>query len=141
MNQFALWLASTPPSVFIQEHNAWAIEAIQSIHIVGIALVMGSVLLIDLRVLGLAWTERRGGFDASGPAVSRILRYIVGLMGVMVLWYGLGAVLPRGEEWIPLGLRFLRYSLVGAWVTGGAPWVFVRLNLTGKAPARVPVQA
>lgn len=58
MNQFALWLASTPPSVFIQEHNAWAVPAIQSVHIVGIALVMGSVLMIDLRILGLAWTDR-----------------------------------------------------------------------------------
>jgi hypothetical protein len=58
VNEFALWLASTPPSVFIQEHNAWAIPAIQSVHIVGIALVMGSVLMIDLRILGLAWTEQ-----------------------------------------------------------------------------------
>ena len=58
MHQFALWLASTPPSVFIQEHNAWAIPAIQSVHIVGIALVMGSVLMIDLRLLGLAWTDQ-----------------------------------------------------------------------------------
>ena len=58
MHQFALWLASTPPSVFIQEHNAWAIPAIQSVHIVGIALVMGSVLMIDLRILGLAWTDQ-----------------------------------------------------------------------------------
>ena len=57
MNQFALWLAATPPSVFIQEHNAWAIPAIQTVHIVGIALVMGSVLMIDLRILGLAWTD------------------------------------------------------------------------------------
>jgi hypothetical protein len=58
VHQFALWLASTPPSVFIQEQNAWAIPAIQSVHIVGIALVMGSVLMIDLRILGLAWTDQ-----------------------------------------------------------------------------------
>jgi hypothetical protein len=57
VNQFALWLASTAPSVFIQEHNAWAIPAIQTVHIVGIALVMGSVLMIDLRILGLAWAD------------------------------------------------------------------------------------
>jgi hypothetical protein len=44
--------------VFIQEHNAWAIPAIQSVHIVGIALVMGSVLMIDLRILGWAWTDQ-----------------------------------------------------------------------------------
>jgi len=58
VKQFALWLSTTSPSVFIQEHNSWAIPAIQSIHIVGIALVMGSVLMIDLRVLGLAWADQ-----------------------------------------------------------------------------------
>ena len=30
-------------------------------HIVGIALVMGSVLMIDLRILGLAWTDQTLG--------------------------------------------------------------------------------
>lgn len=58
MKQFALWLSTTSPSVFIQEHNSWAIPTIQSIHIVGIALVMGSVLMIDLRILGLAWADQ-----------------------------------------------------------------------------------
>ena len=58
MNQFALWLSTTSPSVFIQEHNTWAIPTIQSIHIVGIAMVMGSVLMIDLRILGWAGTDQ-----------------------------------------------------------------------------------
>jgi hypothetical protein len=57
VRQFALWLSTTSPSVFIQEHNSWAIPAIQSIHIVGIAMVMGSVLMIDLRILGWAWVD------------------------------------------------------------------------------------
>lgn len=58
MQEFALWLSTTSPSVFIQEHNSWAIPAIQSIHIVGIAMVMGSVLMIDLRILGWAWVDQ-----------------------------------------------------------------------------------
>ena len=58
MKQFADWLSTTSPSVFIQEHNTWAIPAIQSVHIVGIALVMGSVLMIDLRILGWAGTDQ-----------------------------------------------------------------------------------
>ena len=58
MKQFALWLSTTAPSVFIQEHNGWTIPTIQSIHIVGIALVMGSVLMIDLRILGWAWSDQ-----------------------------------------------------------------------------------
>jgi hypothetical protein len=58
VRDFALWLAATSPSVFIQEHNAWTIPTIQSIHIVGIGLVMGSVLMIDLRILGWTWTDQ-----------------------------------------------------------------------------------
>ena len=58
MKQFALWLSTTPPSVFIQEHNTWTIPTIQSIHIVGIAVAIGSVLMINLRILGWAGTDQ-----------------------------------------------------------------------------------
>ena len=58
MKPFAEWLSTTLPSVFIQQHNAWAIPTIQSIHIVGIGMVMGSVLMIDLRILGWAGTDQ-----------------------------------------------------------------------------------
>ena len=58
MKHFAEWLSTTQPSVFIQEHNAWVIPAIQSMHIVGIAMVMGSVLLVDLRILGWAGMDQ-----------------------------------------------------------------------------------
>jgi hypothetical protein len=58
VKQFAEWLSTTSPSVFLQEHNTWAIPTIQSMHIVGIALVMGSVLMIDLRILGWAGTDQ-----------------------------------------------------------------------------------
>jgi putative copper export protein len=58
LRQFAKWLSTTFLSVFIQKHNSWAIPAIQSIHIVGIGVVVGSVLMIDLRVLGWAWMDQ-----------------------------------------------------------------------------------
>lgn len=58
MKQFAEWLSTTFPSVFIQNHNSWAIPTIQSIHIVGIAIVLGSVFMIDLRILGWAGMDQ-----------------------------------------------------------------------------------
>jgi hypothetical protein len=87
VEQFALWLAATPPSVFIQEHNAWAIPAIQSVHIVGIALVMGSVLMIDLRILGLAWTDQtlRQTTSRFGPWLSGSLWLLLATGLLMVV--------------------------------------------------------
>ena len=58
MRHFAEWLSTTSPSVFIQNHNSWAIPTIQSIHIVGIAIVLGSVFMIDLRILGWAGMDQ-----------------------------------------------------------------------------------
>jgi hypothetical protein len=58
LKQFAEWLSTTFLSVFIQNHNSWAIPAIQSIHIIGIAIVLGSVFMIDLRILGWAGTDQ-----------------------------------------------------------------------------------
>ncbi len=58
MKQFAEWLSTTFPSVFIQNHNSWMIPTIQSIHIVGIGVVLGSVFMIDLRILGWGGTDQ-----------------------------------------------------------------------------------
>ena len=78
---------------------------------------------------GVARIESRGGYQASGPLEKRALRYVIGLMGVMILWFGLGQVFPDGETVIPLVLRYLRYALVGYWITAGAPWLFFHFNL------------
>jgi membrane-associated phospholipid phosphatase len=81
---------------------------------------------------GAAWIASRGGYDASGSVEKRALRYVIGLIGIMVLWYGLGEVFPRGETVIPLILRYIRYSLVGFWVTAGAPWLFFHFKLVRR---------
>jgi hypothetical protein len=58
LNEFALWLSETWPSVLIQTHNDWVIPTIQSIHIAGIGIVLTSVFMMDLRILGLAGKDQ-----------------------------------------------------------------------------------
>ncbi|MEW6031226.1 MAG: phosphatase PAP2 family protein [Chloroflexota bacterium] len=82
---------------------------------------------------GVSWMAARGGYSASGPGMKRALRYVVGVVGVLVFWYGLGAIFPRGEALLPYALRFIRYALVGAWIAAGAPRLFEKLQLTDKA--------
>lgn len=82
---------------------------------------------------GLAWIMSMGGYQANGPVWMRALRYVIGLIGVLILWMGLGEIFPRGDGVLVYSLRFVRYALVGWWVTGGAPWVFARLKLIEKS--------
>lgn len=88
--------------------------------------------------VGAAWIASLGGYQAGGPIEKRVLRYAVGLVGILILWMGLGAVLPRGDGFIFYALRFIRYSLVGWWVAGGAPWVFFRFRLAMHENAGTP---
>lgn len=89
MNRFAEWLSTTPPSVYIQNHNAWIIPLIQSIHIVGIAVVLGSVLMINLRILGWA------GMDQTLRQTSS--RFAPWLMASLYLLLATGILMVIGE--------------------------------------------
>ena len=81
---------------------------------------------------GAVWIRAQGGFSVSGPVWQRLARYILGTLGVIILWFGLGEVFPRGETWIPFILRFIRYGLVGLWVTALAPLLFIKLRLAHR---------
>ncbi len=78
---------------------------------------------------GAILLQMNGWFDPRGSFNQLALRYALGSLGVALLWYGLGTVFPRGESLLPFALRFIRYSLVGVWITYLAPRLFIRLNL------------
>jgi len=86
LKNFAEWLSTTTPSVFIQTHNAWMIPAIQSMHIVGIAVVLGSVFMIYLRILGWAGMDQtlRQTTSRFGPWLTGSL-YLLLATGILLV--------------------------------------------------------
>jgi hypothetical protein len=74
---------------------------------------IGAVLLDD-------WGKFNGGRRGWPQAA----RFLVGLIGVLLLQFGLNAVLPEGEAF-----RIVRYALLGVWIAYGAPRTFVALRL------------
>lgn len=79
--------------------------------------------------VGAAWIASKGGYQADGPGEKRAFRFVIGLIGVLILWRGLGFVFPQGEDVIAYFLRYVRYLLVGFWIIAGAPWLFFRIKL------------
>lgn len=71
-------------------------------------------------------------FDASGSLKVKSLRYLVGMIGVLIFWYGLGQLFPRTDNFLSFGLRFLRYTLVGFWIAYFAPVLFFKIGLLSK---------
>ena len=81
---------------------------------------------------GSLWIERNGGFDKAQQVWRGLLRFLIGLIGVLAFWFGLDLLFPSGESFIPAILRYVRYALVGFWISGGAPWIFIRLSIAKK---------
>ena len=88
MNSFALWVAESPLSQFIQQ-TLWVVPWIQIIHICAIAVVMSSIFMIDLRILNLT------GHNQTMTQTAR--RFLPWLWSGLVVLAISGSVLIIGE--------------------------------------------
>lgn len=70
LHQFCEWLASTRVSTIIQDVS-WIIPAVQTVHIACIAVLIGSVVMLDMRMFGIA-----GRGDSIVVTAKRLLPWI-----------------------------------------------------------------
>ena len=59
-DQFLHWLEGTSPAMAISE-SSWLFPGIETVHVLAIALVVGSITMVDLRLLGINLRERPAG--------------------------------------------------------------------------------
>ncbi len=74
-------------------------------------------------------TATKGHFKAGEGDWKRLVRFVVGLVGLLALYLGLGQLFPRNTDLLSYTLRFVRYTLIGLWVAWLGPLVFEKLKL------------
>lgn len=108
-----------------------------------VALAMNALNMNDTSMPGVFFGTAMGGvflfrklrFDASsGTAAVKAARLAIGLAGVAAIYLGGKLLSPEAGEAQYALVRFIRYGLVGGWVSFGAPWLFLRLKLAGTRP-------
>jgi membrane-associated phospholipid phosphatase len=75
------------------------------------------------------WVRTFGLYKIKCSALKRLARYTLGLLGIVALYFGLKFIFPEHPVWLGAVLRFVRYTLIGLWVTAFAPWLFKKMNL------------
>jgi membrane-associated phospholipid phosphatase len=90
-------------------------------------------LLLGMSI-GFVMEISRVRFMVDGSIGRRALRYLAGIIVALVLWRGLGALLPDDPLALAIPLRVLRYIVVALWVSYYAPWFFVRFKLADARP-------
>jgi len=64
-----------------------------------------------------------------GNWLQRLISFLVGIIGIGILYLGLKWIFPsEGQPFYQLS-RFFRYLLLGIWISFGAPWLFIRMGL------------
>ena len=76
---------------------------------------------------GLVFERRFIRFIVSGRWEKRLCAYLLGVVMLFCIYYGLRALFGDLEPAVLW--RFVRYALVRFWGAFGAPWVFVKLKL------------
>jgi hypothetical protein len=80
--------------------------------------------------LGIVFMSSRLSFDASsGSLAKKIIRFLLGLLVLAAIYLGGKLVFPGKDEPLYALFRFVRYGLMGLWVSFGAPWLFLRMKL------------
>jgi membrane-associated phospholipid phosphatase len=74
-------------------------------------------------------SEKRGRFLAAEGGWRRLVRFLIGLLGVLILYFGLGQIFPRGANLPSFVMRFVRYTLVGLWISWIAPLLFEKMKI------------
>jgi len=85
-------------------------------------------------VLGAVLLKKYGGYNqACQQKWKHLLRFLIGIAGVLLIWRGLGNVFPRGDDLLSCCLRYIRYALIGLWISGLAPLVFIKTKLAANS--------
>ena len=103
-----------------------AAEVAESVSLDSTAAATG--ILLGLGV-GFILEASRVHFTVDGTVTRRALRFVVGIVGTLLIWRGLALFFPEDPVWLGLPLRFFRYWLAGMWVAYYAPLLFVRAGL------------
>jgi membrane-associated phospholipid phosphatase len=101
-------------------------DAIDPMSLDGAVATSGTILGI---AAGGVLLFRWGKFDAGGSWSRRLGRYVLGLIGMAVIFYGLRVIFPSGEDLLSNTLRYLRYATAGFWGAYLAPRLFVLVKL------------
>lgn len=87
-------------------------------------------------IAGYSWQLKSNTvrLNANLPAKipTRLLRWLVGTVGILLLYIVLSKLFPGGENSAGYIFRFIRYALIGFWITGLSPWFFKWLRLSAQ---------
>ena len=109
VTELAIWISQTRLSVWIDTHF-WAVPLLQITHILAIAAAFGSIVMMNLRILGLAGLSR-----TMSQTARRYLPWVWWALPVLILT-GLGMILSDTVRNLVNAIFWIKMALVVAMI-------------------------
>jgi len=81
---------------------------------------------------GYFWIKKIGDFNPKGNPRQLVIRFLLGLAGIVLLVFGLNAILSEEGTWISYSFIYLQYAMVSLWIAAIAPILFMKIGLVNK---------
>lgn len=106
MSEFLIWLQGSALGEFTRSLGVWSYGTINLVHIIGIALLFGSIVLLDLRLLG-AWRQLPLA-ALSGPAT-----FMARIGFALAVTSGVCMLSVNAEEYIGNPFLLVKFPAIG----------------------------
>jgi hypothetical protein len=129
-DRFLHWLESTPPAIAISE-SSWLFPGIESIHVLAIALVVGSITMVDLRLLDINLRER-----PVGELIAEVLPWTWVSFAVAACSGALMFSSNASHYWgtVPFRAKMLLLSLAGINMVVFHATIYRSVDIWGRRP-------
>lgn len=123
LQSFTTWLYATPLSTQIRDVS-WLVPAVQSVHILAITVILGSALVLDLRIAGVLATD-----TSVRTVVQRYLPWTWIALAVLLLT---GSIMAIGEPDRVLHNTTFWLKMILVLVGLGVTWLVTQPVLSPK---------
>ena len=129
-DRFLQWLESTSPAIAISE-SSWLFPGIESVHVLAIALVVGSITMVDLRLLDINLRDR-----PVGELIAEILPWTWISFAVAVCSGALMFSSNATKYWgtVPFRAKMLLLALAGINMLAYHATIHRSVDLWGRRP-------
>lgn len=107
MRSFLVWMQASTLGVFVRDSGVWTYAFLNLFHILGISTIFGSILILDLRLLGLARRLPLADLSRFTLPISKTGFAVAAATGVMMLS-------TNGTEYIGNPYLPIKFAAIGA---------------------------
>lgn len=114
VSPFAVWLAQTPGSIALHE-SLYAYTWIETAHVIAITLFVGTIAMVDLRLLGLAWRTVPVSQMTARILPWTVAGFIVMVITGLLLFYAI-PVRTWHSVWFRAKVVLLLLAAINIWI-------------------------